>query len=217
MKLWHIAITLFLAWALIGLSLVARAETYNPEDKWIGKAIRKQIHEHEDRAQPDPPRRYYDAPRRYYDRDKREIEYARDERRHSSHPETRVYGVTIRRLDATGSVGCYPAVEAYSVEANTEDGAWVDAQRNFENQVRAMYGERWLEIKNARDIEKQCWASSGNQSMTGRVAEKVGQAMQAMTGNEGGIDGRKHRCRVLARPCQAPKDIDPATKGDPKL
>ena len=34
MKIWHMAVTLMLAWALIGLAVVARAEPYNPEDKW---------------------------------------------------------------------------------------------------------------------------------------------------------------------------------------
>jgi hypothetical protein len=46
------------------------------------------------------------------------------------------------------------------------------------------------------------------------MMERVGGAVQGITGNEGGLDGRKHRCRVLLRPCQAPKEIDPSIKGD---
>jgi hypothetical protein len=115
------------------------------------------------------------------------------------------------RRDSTGDVHCWPHVEAYSVEANSEDGAWKDAQRNFENQVRAMVGERWMDVSNAKDIERQCWVSSGNQSTVGRVAETVGRAIGS---SDGGVDGRKHRCRIMARPCQAPKDYDPATKAD---
>jgi hypothetical protein len=111
------------------------------------------------------------------------------------------------RRDATGDVHCWPHVEAWSVEANTEDGAWRDAQRNWENTVRAMYGERWLEVANSKDIEKQCWISSGNQSVAGRVAENVARVVGSET-----VDGRKHRCRIMARPCQAPKQYDPATK-----
>jgi hypothetical protein len=118
------------------------------------------------------------------------------------------------RRDSTGDVHCWPHVEAYSVEANSEDGAWKDAQRNFENQVRAMVGERWMDVSNAKDIERQCWVSSGNQSVAGRVSETVGNMVQRATGNDGGLDGRKHRCRIMARPCQAPKDYDPATKAD---
>lgn len=131
----------------------------------------------------------------------------RHDHRHREKPGT-------TRRDATGDVQCWPHVEAYSVEANTEEGAWKDAQRNFENQTRAMYGEKWMSVENALAIEKQCWASSGNQSVAGRVAETVGGAVQRMTGNEQGVDGRKHRCRIMAKPCQAPKEFDPATKAD---
>jgi hypothetical protein len=114
------------------------------------------------------------------------------------------------RRDATGEVQCWPHVEAWSVEANTEEGAWRDAQRNWENQVRAMYGERFMDIGNAKEGgERQCWTSSGNQSVAGRVAETVGRAVGAET-----VDGRKHRCRIMLRPCQAPKEFNPATKAD---
>lgn len=114
------------------------------------------------------------------------------------------------RRDATADVQCWPHVEAWSVEANTEEGAWRDAQRNWENQVRAMYGERFMDIANAKEGgERQCWISSGNQSVAGRVAETVGRAV----GTEA-IDGRKHRCRVMLRPCQAPKELNPQTKAD---
>jgi hypothetical protein len=119
------------------------------------------------------------------------------------------------RRDATGDVQCWPFVEAYSTEANTEDGAWKDAQRNWENVVRSMYGERFMEIGNAKDGgERQCWVSSGNQSVAGRAMERLGDAVQRVTGNEQGVDGRKHRCRVMLRPCMAPRDYNPTTKAD---
>jgi len=122
------------------------------------------------------------------------------------------HGGNVRR-DATGDVQCWPHVEAWSVEANTEEGAWKDAQRNWENQVRAMYGERFMDIGNAKaGGEKQCWTSSGNQSVAGRVAETVGNVANRVIGTE--VDGRKHRCRVMLQPCQAPKDFDPTTKAD---
>jgi len=114
------------------------------------------------------------------------------------------------RRDATGDVQCWPHVEAWSVEANTEEGAWRDAQRNWENQVRAMYGERFMDIAQAKEGgERQCWISSGNQSVVGRVAETVGRVVGGDS-----VDGRKHRCRVMLRPCQAPKDFNPQTKAD---
>jgi hypothetical protein len=117
------------------------------------------------------------------------------------------------RRDGTGDVQCWPHVEAWSVEANSEDGAWKDAQRNWENQVRAMYGERFMDIGNAKDGgERQCFISSGNQSVAGRVAETVGGVANRVMGTD--VDGRKHRCRVMLRPCMAPKDYNPQTKAD---
>lgn len=203
---------------------VANAQTrYDHDQQWIRKTIRDQrrAEEREERQKEAWLERWTpERGRRAEWRERHQHNHERYYGRQEPNYEARVYGyiartnAATRRWDATGSVECYPSVEAYSVEANTEDGAWSDSQRNWENQVRAMYGERWLEVKNARDIEKQCWASSGNQSTVGRIAERVGAAVQNVTGNEGGLDGRKHRCRILARPCQAPKEIEPATKGD---
>ena len=211
---------------VVAVALKAQAQSrYDPDQQWVRKTLkderraerRRERHalqiEYQERWRDAPVRRYYYAPppRRSERYDPRDWRY-QEARRRQDHPGTRVYGVSIGRLDATGSVDCYPHVEAYSVEANTEDGAWTDAQRNWENIVRAMYGERWLEVRNARETEKQCWASSGNQSVAGRISERVGNAVQSITGNEGGIDGRKHRCRILAKPCQAPKEIAPEIK-----
>ena len=211
---------------VVAVALKVQAQSrYDPDQSWVRQTLRDerraerrrerqalQIEYHE-RWRDAPVRRHYYAPppRRSERYDSRDWRYQEAQRR-QDHPGTRVYGVAIRRLDPTGSVDCYPPVEAYSVEANTEDGAWTDAQRNWENQTRAMVGERWMEVRHARDVEKQCWASSGNQSTAGRVMERVGQAVQSVTGNEGGVDGRKHRCRILARPCQAPKEIAPEIK-----
>jgi hypothetical protein len=219
------------------LGLKAQAQSrYDADQQWVRKTIkderraeRRERHaleiEYQDRRwRESPPRHHhYSQPQRHYyapppkrERyDRHDWRYQDSRRRHDHHHGTRVYGVAIRRLDATGATECYPNVEAYSVEANTEDGAWRDAQRNWENVVRAMYGERFMDIKHAKiGGERQCWLSSGNQSVAGRMMERVGSAVQGVTGNEGGLDGRKHRCRVLLSPCQAPKEINPDTKGD---
>lgn len=197
-----------LMFAIGGTIASADAQSYNPEDRWIGRTIRKSENDRWERQHKRAIERPY--PIRHGHRNRRRHAADRDPGNSAS----RVYGMTIRRLDTTGSVTCYPQVEAYSVEANTENGAWSDAQRNWENQVRAMVGERWMEVANSRDVTKQCWASSGNQSVAGRVSEKIGGIVQSVTGNDGGVDGRKHRCRILARPCQAPIETGPMVKGE---
>ena len=212
------------------LALKAQAQSrYDSDQQWVRKTIRDERRaerraerhalqiEYRERWRESPVRRHYYAPpprRREPRYDRHDWRY-QESRRQDHHHGTRVYGVAIRRLDATGATECYPNVEAYSVEANTEDGAWRDAQRNWENIVRAMYGERFMDIAHAKiGGERQCWLSSGNQSVAGKMMERVGGAVQTITGNDGGVDGRKHRCRVLLSPCQAPKEINPDTKGD---
>lgn len=195
--------------ALVLLISPASAQTrYDADQGWI----RQTIHDKRRADWLAERRERRHTHYRHYRRD-RHYEPRRQAKRDDG---TRVYGMTIRRLDTTGGVACYPPVEAYSTEANSETGAWTDAQRNWENQVRAMVGERWMEVKNSREVVKQCWASSGNQSVAGRVMERVGTAMQSVTGNEAGVDGRKHRCRIVARPCQAPVEKNPEVKGEAK-
>ncbi len=141
-----------------------------------------------------------------------------------AHPATRVYSYEQRiyesgaiqgvrtqdrqRLyrDATSNVVCFPAMEALSVEANTEDGAWRDAQRNFENSARWRYGEKFMAISNARSVVKQCSRSSGNQSVTGKLMERVAESV--------GAEGFKHRCSIIAEPCAAPVSYDADVKGE---
>lgn len=213
MRLVKIIASLVAGVLAFGLIAVAKAQSrYDTDQSWIRKTIRKERHlerrsyhrsnlavEYAEKWRSNPVRRrYYYAPpptHRHYDHD-----------RH--HDGVRVYGA-VRRLDTTANVGCYPGVEAYSVEANSEDGAWRDAQRNWENQVRAMVGEKWMDVRNALNVEKQCWVASGNQSVVGRVSEAVGRVVG--TDN---VDGRKHRCRILAKPCQAPIEQNAVVKGE---
>jgi hypothetical protein len=119
---------------------------------------------------------------------------------------TRVMGLEMRghpsiRRDPLSNVTCFSSVESLSVEANTEDGAWKDAQRNWENAVRWKYGERFMAISHASEIMRRCSRSSGNQSLLGRALEAV-------------ADAHKWRCEIAAKPCMAPASHNPAIKGD---
>jgi hypothetical protein len=125
---------------------------------------------------------------------------------HEHHHATRVMGLEMRghqavRRDPLSNVVCFSTVESLSVEANTEDGAWKDAQRNWENAVRWKYGERFMAISNATELMRRCSRSSGNQSLIGRALEAV-------------ADAHKWRCEIAAKPCMAPADLHPPTKGE---
>ena len=153
----------------------------------------------------------------YRDRDReRDYERYRDG--------TRVYGYTHREgegrsiqgvqtydrqrvfRDATSNVVCFPAMEAISAESNSEDAAWRDAQRNWENLSRWRYGERAMMVQNARGITKQCSRSSGNQSVAGKIIERTAEAF--------GAEGYKHRCAIIAEPCTAPANYEADIKGE---
>lgn len=194
-------------WPLIALALLitpASAQTRHDADQsWI----RQTIHEKR-RADWLAERR---ERRHTYREHYRRYGYEHRPRREAKRDDgTRVMGYVSTgpqqvQRDLLSNVECFPTLESISVEANTEDGAWKDAQRNWENAVRWKYGERFLAITNARDIVKQCSRSSGNQSVAGRITETVANAV--------GADGYKHRCQIRARPCMAPIEIAPETKG----
>ena len=189
--------------ALALLITPASAQTrYDADQSWVRDTIREKR-----RAD------WLAERRRIYARDRdhyRRYGYERPRRQAKRDDGTRVFGYVSTgpqqvQRDLLSNVECFPTLESISVEANTEDGAWKDAQRNWENAVRWKYGERFLAITNARDIVKQCSRSSGNQSVAGRIAENVAAAV--------GADGYKHRCQIRARPCMAPIEIGAETKG----
>lgn len=185
--------------ALLAMPGAAWAQDY--DSRWIGDRIRQSIH-HSERP------RVYRTPTHQH---KPAHEPRREYREPEQHPSTKVHGIVTHahqriQRDVLSNVICMPAIESLSVEANTEDGAWKDAQRNWENLVRWKYGERFMAVGNASSVVKQCSRSSGNQSVAGRIAENVATAI--------GQDGYKHRCQIVAQPCMAPQEQGPNVKGD---
>lgn len=189
--------------ALALLIAPAHAQTrYDADQSWVSDTILEKR-----RSDWLAERRRIYRDRDYY---RRHSDVYRPRRQAKKDDGTRVYGYVSTgpqqvQRDLLSNVECFPPVESISVEANTEDGAWKDGQRNWENSVRWKYGERFMSIANARDVVKQCSRSSGNQSVAGRIAENVAAAV--------GADGYKHRCQIRARPCMAPIEIAPETKG----
>jgi hypothetical protein len=188
--------------ALMLLPGSAWAQDY--DTKWIGETIRRSLHDSDKPRVYRTPREHYRAPEPRREHQHREPEI---------HPGARVHGIITHakqrvQIDVLSNVICMPAIESLSVEANTEDGAWRDAQRNWENLVRWKMGERFMAIGNAVDVVKRCSRSSGNQSVAGRIAENVATAM--------GQDGYKHRCEISARPCMAKQEQGADVKGDGK-
>lgn len=186
--------------ALLAMPSAAMAQDY--DSKWIGETLRQSLH---DSARP----RVYRTPRQH----KPPPEPRHRDRESEQHPSTKVFGFTTHgkqrvQVDVLSSVVCMPPVHAISTEANTVDGAWRDAQRVWENNVRFLYGERLMGVQHAAAISKQCTRSSGNQSLVGRAVESMASAV--------GQDGYKHRCLIIAQPCMPPMEQGPAIKSDGK-
>ena len=195
-------VALLLATTLLAGPVAAQTR-HDADQAWIRKTIKQ-----ERRAEWLAERRRW---REHYDRTRYVYVPRRRHRHHHEHDGPRVYGYSARaavgiQRDSLAGVQCFPVIESISVEANTEDGAWKDAQRNWENAVRWKYGERFMAVGNARDVVKQCSRSSGNQSVAGRITETVANAV--------GADGYKHRCQITAKPCMAPIERYPEVKSD---
>ena len=75
----------------------------------------------------------------------------------------------------------------------TKEGALNSAIRQWQSTVRYDWGEKRMDIENARDYRWRCDRASTNESTLGRVGD-------AVTGGS----AYQRRCVVIARPCQMP-------------
>ncbi len=87
--------------------------------------------------------------------------------------------------------GCAPAVRVVGPDAWTERGARLKAERAWSSQVRFDLGERFADLKGARDISVSCVPASGNESTVGKVGKKLVGSLAV-----------RDRCVVEARPCR---------------
>lgn len=202
--------------ALTWASAASAQTRYDHDGRWIYDTIKKErAKERRDarrearfyrRDEPYHRPRYHwvDHSRRYYGQ-------SREDRWRDA---TRVYGLVMRRQggfserDATSHIECYPLMQGISNERSGEESAWGDAQRDWANKVRWMYGERSMDLRNAANIQKQCTISSVKESVLGKITQGVKEVVG------GDAVGSMWRCMVRASPCQAPIEGDPNIKGD---
>ena len=75
----------------------------------------------------------------------------------------------------------------------TKDGAINDAVRQWQSTVRYDFGERYMDIEQARGYVWRCDRAGTNETLAGRVGEAIS-----------GGNGFQRRCVVMARPCRMP-------------
>lgn len=88
--------------------------------------------------------------------------------------------------------GCAPPVRVVGPDAWTEKGALYKARRAWASQVRFDLGERFSDLRRARDINVACAPASGNESTVGKVGKRLTGPLAV-----------RDRCVVTASPCAA--------------
>ncbi len=190
-----------LALALLLVSSSAMAQSrYDHDSKWIRDTLREErraerraewLEERHERRQ-----RYFwlEHTRRYG---------GRYHARRDAHPETRVYGMTIRGMTQVDTRdcrnGCCPPVENISKAHSSESAAWNDAQLGWMKAISVRFGAMYADVQNAdeRTIVRQCFRCEFNEDWISRNREALAQ-------NTGTGNGFKSCCRIIARACIQP-------------
>jgi hypothetical protein len=95
---------------------------------------------------------------------------------------------------ASGDARCQPLVPATGDQAQSEDSAYESAITSWRGEVRFLYGERFSDLKKARDLDRTCAPSSVPDSARDRALAPL------------------FRCRISARPCRV--EAGPVRKGN---
>lgn len=210
---------------LVGIATHTKAQARHDHDqKWIRSTIREGERKELERYYGEPVEivrrpRMSDSQKQsvvWSDNNRRRYREHSHEQDRDTHVATRVYGVVMRKegfseRDATAHVTCFPPVVGRSNERSSQEKAWDDAQLDWANAVRWLYGERFQDIRNANPVAKQCSPSSISESQAGKLIQN---AKEAITGNT--EVSNRWRCQVRAGPCQAPIETTPAIHGEPK-
>ena len=96
---------------------------------------------------------------------------------------------------------CKPPLARTGGEAFDEDNAKQRADLAWQEEVRFLWGERYMDVSNAQRARYECSRSSTNESWIGKAGERIA-----------GDAAVKKRCRLTALPCRG--DRDKADKRD---
>jgi len=94
-----------------------------------------------------------------------------------------------QRVRTSDTPRCYGIIAVVGSEAITEAAALIAAQRAWRARVRFDYGERYIGLDNAENINSVCTRSSTSETAVGKEGE-------FFTGQE------RNRCKIWARPCR---------------
>jgi hypothetical protein len=98
---------------------------------------------------------------------------------------------------------CKPPLSRAGTEAFDEDNAKQRADLAWQEEVRFLWGERYMDVSHARRVAYECSRSSTNESWIGKAGERIA-----------GDAAVKKRCRITAQPCRPGKERDKKDKDD---
>jgi hypothetical protein len=90
---------------------------------------------------------------------------------------------------------CKPPLARTGGEAFDEDNAKQRADLAWQEEVRFLWGERYMDVANAQRARYECSRSSTNESWIGKAGERIA-----------GDAAVKKRCRITALPCRGERD-----------
>jgi hypothetical protein len=117
--------------------------------------------------------------------------YERRRRHHHDHDRDRDY--VDDRFDRDRE--CKPPLARTGGEAFDEDNAKQRADLAWQEEVRFLWGERYMDVSNAQRVRYECSRSSTNESWIGKAGERIA-----------GDAAVKKRCRITALPCRGERD-----------
>lgn len=98
---------------------------------------------------------------------------------------------------------CKPALARTGTEAFDEDNAKQRADLAWQEEVRFLWGERYMDVSNAQRVSYECSRSSTNESWIGKAGERIA-----------GDAAVKKRCRINALPCRGDREKGEKDKKD---
>ena len=86
----------------------------------------------------------------------------------------------------------------------TERGAEEKARDAWAAKVRAIHGERLMDLRFAQGFKKRCYRSSVGDNLMKSMRDKIGERIGMVEDRADSNDAMEYRCELFATPCEPP-------------
>jgi len=98
---------------------------------------------------------------------------------------------------------CKRPILVEGLQGLTERQAEERAREEFAARVRAAWGERYSDLRFARNYYKRCYRSSVGDNLAKSIRERIKERVGVISDGSDANDAMEYRCDVFAQPCQA--------------